>query len=155
MLFTSLKPDLVATLAPHTPPKGNFSVFLWCLVADMFQYILWCFPVHGNPSTAAECVLIRLSDPSLQDFAHCPSCPRKHFWYEQDWGLGTCHQSHFPEEYTLAIKLKHPSWKCDRDCSQSILPVGLAAYTGFLAAWHRWSLSGKFPLLGHWGLTQD
>lgn len=69
MLFTSLKPDLVATLAPHTPLKGNLSVFLWCLVADMFQYILWCFPVHGNPSAAAEYVLIRLSDPSLQDFA--------------------------------------------------------------------------------------
>lgn len=64
------------TGTPHTPKGEGVSV---SLVADIFQCILWYFPVHGNPSLAAECVLISLSDPSLQDFAHCPSCSRKHF----------------------------------------------------------------------------
>lgn len=59
----------------------------------------------------------------------------------------------FSGENSLAIKLEHPSWKCNRDFSLSILPS--LPRSSFMASWHCWSLWGKFLLLGHWGLTQD
>lgn len=105
---------------PHTPKGEGVRVSLVPSSWHVAVYFVM-FPSPWKTSLAAECVLITLSDPSLQDFAHCPSCSRNHFKYEQSWGLGTCHHSHLLGENSLAIKLKHPIWKCNRDCSQSIL----------------------------------
>lgn len=63
-LFTSVKTDLIATLAPHTLPKGKVSVSLWCLVPDIlhvFYDVFWSMEAHPLLQNASSAWVIQAS----------------------------------------------------------------------------------------------